>query len=230
MMKIVRESLLEGAKRAKGLVVIIDVFRACTTAAYVIANGAEKLITVSQVEEAFELKREYPELVLIGERKGRRIGGFDYGNSPYRMSQIDFSGKGVVLTTSAGTQGMVKAERADEILLGNFVCAGSNIRYIQKRRPDLLTLVAMGKSGLENRKEDEYCAEYIEKSLNGDEPKFSKIKESIRNYRSAKKFFDDSKPEFPEGDFHCAMDLDRFDFTMKAVEENGSIDIINVAP
>lgn len=228
-MDIVKESLIEGAKRAEGLVVIIDVFRACTTAAFVLDKGADKLIPVGEVQEAFELKKEDPEFVLIGERDGQKIEGFDHGNSPYRIKDVDFSGQSVVMTTSAGTQGIVHADKAEEILLGNFVCASSTIRYIQKRDPDILTLVAMGKAGLETRKEDEYCAEYIELTLKGEEPKFSKIKESIRNYRSAKKFFDGSKPEFPEGDFHCAMDLDRFHFVMKAVKGR-PIDIINVAP
>ena len=55
-MEIVIDSLLEGARRARGVVVIIDVFRAYTTAAVALSKGADKIILVAEVEEALALK------------------------------------------------------------------------------------------------------------------------------------------------------------------------------
>lgn len=55
-MEIRIESLLSGAERATGSVVIIDVFRAFTTAAVVLARGAEKIVMVSSIEEALALR------------------------------------------------------------------------------------------------------------------------------------------------------------------------------
>ena len=46
--------LIEGAKQARGLAVIIDVFRAFSTACYVVRNGAKEIIPVGNVELAYE--------------------------------------------------------------------------------------------------------------------------------------------------------------------------------
>jgi len=89
--KIQRFSLIEGAKQATGLAVVIDVFRAFTTAAYVMANGAERIYPVETVEEAFELKRSHHNWILMGEREGKQVPGFDYGNSPYDVKDVDFT-------------------------------------------------------------------------------------------------------------------------------------------
>ena len=74
--------LTEGAKKAKGLTVVIDVFRAFSTACYVFAAGAEKIIPVEHVEEAFNLKKTLTNVVMLGERLERKVPGFDFGNSP----------------------------------------------------------------------------------------------------------------------------------------------------
>lgn len=57
---------LEDADKATGLTVVIDVFRAFSTEAYIFANGASKIIPVLGLEEAHKLKKENPDYVLIG--------------------------------------------------------------------------------------------------------------------------------------------------------------------
>lgn len=222
-MKVITESLLEGAKRAKGLVVIIDVFRAFTTAAYVMNNGARKIIPVGSLDEAFELKRKNPDFILIGERNGLKVEGFDHGNSPAEIQNIDFTDKTVIQTTSAGTQGILNAKNADEILLCSFVNIQSTIDYIKKSNPEIVTMVSMGTSGVEKSDEDELCAGYIKDSLEGKKPDFSEIKSYLRTYKSALKFFDRSKPEFQEDDFYCAMSIDRFKFVLTVKKENNEV-------
>ena len=105
--------LIEGARQARGLTVIIDVFRAFSTACYVVRNGARQIIPVGDVDLAYQLKQQNPNYVLMGERKGKKLPGFDYGNSPTEIQSIDFSGKTVIQTTSAGTQGFANAKDAD---------------------------------------------------------------------------------------------------------------------
>ena len=92
-MQIETLDLIEGAKQARGLAVIIDVFRAFSTACYVVRNGAEEIIPVGDVELAYQLKEENPGCVLMGERKGQKLPGFDYGNSPTEIETVGFSGK-----------------------------------------------------------------------------------------------------------------------------------------
>jgi len=216
-LEIRRLSLIEGSRKAVGLTVVIDVFRAFTTAAYVMANGALRIHPVGTLEEAFRLRELNPGWLLMGERGGKPVPGFDFGNSPYEVRDVDFSGRVVVQSTSAGTQGIVNASGADEILPGSFVMADAIVEYIRKVNPRVVSLVAMGWSGRERSPEDELLAEYIETKLGGGEPDFEAMVDQVRAHPEGAKFFDPTRPEFNEGDFYCAMDLNRFSFCLKVV-------------
>ena len=157
--------LVEGARKAKGLTVIIDVFRAFSTACYIINNGAEKIIPVSEVSEAFQMKKNNPEFILVGEESEKKIPGFDFGNSPSHILNIDFYGKTIVQRTSSGTLGIVSTINADELITGSFVNAGAIIRYIHEQKPDNVSLVCMGYAALRPIEEDTLCAEYIADTL-----------------------------------------------------------------
>jgi 2-phosphosulfolactate phosphatase len=217
-LKIKRLSLLEGAKQATGLAVVIDVFRAFTTGAYVMANGAERIYPVATVEEAFKLKRLYHDWILIGERDGNQVLGFDYGNSPSDVKDVDFTGYSLIQTTSAGTRGLFNACGAEEILPGSFVIADAIVDYIKRKEPKTVSLVAMGWGGIGEAPEDEFLAEYIELKLIGKEPDFEEMKVKIKVHTEGAKFFDPTQTAFKEDDFHCAMDLNRFDFYLKLVK------------
>ena len=77
--------MIEGAKAATGVTVIIDVFRAFTVEAYLMNNGAKKVIPVGDIEIAYNYKKANPEVILVGERHGKILPGFDYGNSPSQL-------------------------------------------------------------------------------------------------------------------------------------------------
>jgi 2-phosphosulfolactate phosphatase len=109
-MEISIHSLLEGAKRATGWVAVIDVFRAFTTAAVALANGASSIVMVRTVEEALELRDAGIGQICMGEVRGRAPPGFDFGNSPFEISGVDFGGQTIIQRTSAGTQGIVAAK------------------------------------------------------------------------------------------------------------------------
>mgnify|MGYP003300609545 FL=1 len=127
--------LIEGAQAAKGLTVIIDVFRAMTVEAYVINNGAKDLIPMGSIEDARRYRDEHPGTLLMGERGGKKCEGFDFGNSPTAVKDFDFTGKTVVHTTSAGTQGIANATHASEILTGSMVNARAVAEYIKTHHP-----------------------------------------------------------------------------------------------
>ena len=69
-MKIYINSLLSGAKNAKGTVIIIDVFRAFTTAAFAFVGGAEKIILVDGAQKALKLKKKGYGDICFGEVDG----------------------------------------------------------------------------------------------------------------------------------------------------------------
>lgn len=74
--------MVEGAKEATGITVIIDVFRAFTVEVYLMNNGADKIIPVGDMQIAYDYKKDNPDTILVGERHGKILEGFDYGNSP----------------------------------------------------------------------------------------------------------------------------------------------------
>jgi 2-phosphosulfolactate phosphatase len=78
----IQRANLDTCHTATGLVVVIDVLRAFTTSAFLFQAGAEEIILVSGVDEAFQLRKEIPDSIIVGEVDGIRVPGFDLGNSP----------------------------------------------------------------------------------------------------------------------------------------------------
>jgi 2-phosphosulfolactate phosphatase len=208
--------LIEGAKQADGLVVVIDVFRAFSMECWLYALGAREIRPVGSIEETFAWKQKDAGCVLVGERHGRKIDGCDLGNSPSSINPDLIRGRRVIHTTSAGTQGVTNAVHADEIITGSFVNAGAIADYILKKSPDKVSLVCMGKEGLALAEEDELCAVYLKALLTGEE--IPDIDDRLKSLRTGggRHFFDPSLREvFPEKDFWMCIDRDRFDFVLQ---------------
>jgi len=207
--------LTEGAMKARGLTVVIDVFRAFSTACYIFAAGAEKIIPVEHVEEAFNLKKIFPEVVMLGERLERKVPGFDFGNSPSHIMNQDFSGKTIVMTTSSGTKGIANATGADEIITGSFVNAEAIVRYIRQKNPGVVSLVCMGYEGRYPTQEDTFLAEYVRAKLLKIETDFDAMKEILRTGDGAR-LLDPANHEWsPSSDFELCLAPYRFDFILK---------------
>ncbi len=217
--------LLKGAIEARGLTVVIDVFRAFSVACYVSNNGAEMILPVGDIQEAYRLKREIPNSILIGERNERIPEGFDYGNSPTHLLNIDFTGKIIIHTTTAGTQGLVNALNADERITGSFVNAPAIVRYIKLKQPSQVSLVCMGYSMKHPTEEDTLCAEYIKASLENTPIDFNKIKETIRNSSAKRLFMPENQTFSPSSDFDLCTDLGKFNFILKVDELNSRLQL-----
>lgn len=206
---------LEGAREATGHAVIVDVFRAFTTAAFCVGAGAREIVLFADHEQALALKRDDPSLFLTGEIGGRPIAGFDVGNSPSAILPLDLSGRRVAQRTSAGTQGVNAATRARGIALASFVIAEATVRYL-RRRVDEVTVVAMGHGGAEMATEDEACARYIAARLEDAPTDIAAIVASLW------KDEDPNWPDwFPRRDAELALDVDRFDFALPVTREGG---------
>ncbi len=208
--------LIEGAKQAEGLTVIIDVFRAFSMECWLYALGAAEVRPAGSIEETFAWKERDSSCILVGERHGRKIDGCDLGNSPSSVDPGLIRGRRVIHTTSAGTQGVVSAVHADEIITGSFVNAKAIADYILKAAPAKVSLVCMGKEGLEPAEEDELCAVYLKSLLTGEA--MPDIDDRLKALRTGggRHFFDPALQEvFPEKDFWMCIDRDRFDFILR---------------
>ncbi len=208
--------LIEGARQAEGLAVVIDVFRAFSLECWLYAMGASEIRPVGAVGEALSWREKDPGCVLIGERHGRKLDGFDFGNSPSTVNPDAVRGRRIIHTTSAGTQGVTNAVHAEEILTGCFLNASSVARYIRQRNPEKVTLVCMGREGLSPAEEDELCALYLESLLTGHV--MPDISERLQGLRAGggRHFFDPALQDvFPVKDFEMCIDRNRFDFVIR---------------
>ena len=218
----------EGARKATGVAVIIDVFRAFSVACYAFDSGASRLFATSTLEEAFTLKKKYPRAVLVGERNEKKPEGFDFGNSPTEILKTDLSGKTVIQTTTAGTQGLTSAGNADIVLTGSLVNAYAVVQYINVLKPPVVSLVAMGYRSEKSAEEDLLCATLIKSLLEGKDFNESLVPE-LRN-TSGKRFFDPSHLSFsPPTDFFLCTMIGRFGFVLKAIRlYDGSTELIRI--
>jgi len=211
--------LVEGAKAAKGLTVVIDVFRAMTVEAYIMNNHAERLYPVGDKDLAYRYKEEHPDALLVGERGGVMLPGFDFGNSPTQVKDFDFTGRTVIHTTSAGTQGTANATGASEIITGSLVNASAIAEYIRRKDPEDVSLVCMGLNAERPIEEDTLCAEYIRSLLKGC-PIDPAAQYPMLRATSGAKFFDKSRQDvFPESDFHLSTKLNRFNFVLRVEKD-----------
>lgn len=217
---------LGGAHGARGTVVVIDVLRAFTTAAYALASGARALELVATPEEAFARKAAEPESMLVGEVGGRPIPGFDHGNSPERMAALALAGRTLVLRSSSGVQGALAAlATADALLLGSLVTAAATVRAARALAHDV-TLVPMGAGGSEiglDGPEDDACAELLAARLAHRPLDWAGIEGRVRSGPAARAALDPTQAWITPGDLACALALDRFDFAIRARLESGRL-------
>lgn len=218
---------LEKCGTAQGVVVVIDVLRAFSTAAYAFGQGAEKITLVSSVEEAFTLKKQFPSARLMGEMDGHSIPGFDYNNSPTLIARQDLKGCHLIHRSSAGTQGVVRSINARLLLATGFCCAGATARLVTRTSPKEVTFVITGKGEGLWGDEDEACAEYLECLLKGKKPEPQEYLQRVRTSPAARKFITERHLDFPEMDLEYCTSLDRFAYAMQVKRQNG---LFNMQP
>lgn len=225
-MEIVLDSLLAGAARAEGRVAVIDVLRAFTTAAVALAGGASRVVMVGTVEEALDLRARGVAQACMGEVRGRRPVGFDFGNSPAEVSAARLDGMTVAQRTSAGTRGIgAAAGRAERLYAASLVTARATARALaapgSARR---VTLVAMGADGAARTDEDELCALHLRNLLEGRPGDPEAVRRLVLAGGEAPKFGDPGWPHLHPGDLDIALDVDRYDFAVRVrLEEVGAV-------
>ena len=226
-MEVTHTRLLEGAKTAVGVAVIIDVFRAFTCAPLLFSLGIQKSILVSTPQEAFALKEKNSGLVLIGEVEGIPIEGFDLGNSPseiLKKGTAFFEGKTVVHRTSSGVQGVLTAlDVADEVLPASYALAKSTARYILSKQPPRVSIVSTGWALKHPAPEDEWCGVYIAHLLGVNDYNHNEALEEILYDQTTQKFFDPEKPHFPPEDPIMCLQLNIHDFVLRATSDDGNV-------
>jgi 2-phosphosulfolactate phosphatase len=210
---------LETCHTATGIVVVIDVIRAFTSAAVMFARGAKEVYPVSGVEEALQLRAQLPNALASGEVGGAAPAGFDFGNSPSQTDVLDLTGKTIVQRTGAGTQGIVRSVNASTMFAASLTVAGATVKYVQRMNVDTVTFVITGESF--SGDEDLACAEYLEALLKGEQPNPEPFRQRVINSRDGLQHLDPLQTVFPLTDLDYCARIDAFDFVMLVSKEKG---------
>ncbi len=157
--------------------VLVDIYRSTSTMPILLRNGAREIITTETLAEAREIKRGNPNYIIVGERMGFRVPGFDYGNSPSKLLDIDFTGKIVIFTSTNGTKVLEKIIEGGEVFIGSFINADATFNAIRER--DSVSIVTSNRP--DGRAEEDYLfAEYLKKRLDGEEPSLDEYIQRVK--------------------------------------------------
>ena len=135
-------------------VVVIDVLRATSTINTILFSGAKSVKPVESLEECMKLKEDG--YIVMAERMGKKVEGFDYGNSPSKIEKNLFADRDVGIATSNGTKAIVKTKGSKITLISSFLNLSKVIEYLNSNSRDTL-LVCSGWKGSTNL-EDTMCA------------------------------------------------------------------------
>ena len=135
-------------------VVVIDVLRATSTINTILFSGAKSVKPVESLEECMKLKEDG--YIVMAERMGKKVEGFDYGNSPSKIEKNLFADRDVGIATSNGTKAIVKTKGSKITLISSFLNLSKVIEYLNTNSRDTL-LVCSGWKGSTNL-EDTMCA------------------------------------------------------------------------
>lgn len=214
-MNIVKRSLVSSASAATGIVVIIDVLRACTTIPIVLFRGAKEIWPIAS--EA-EINRSHPSYLTIGEvEHGASSSLFDFNNPPSEVCLADLAGRTVFLKTNNATEAMLNTSRAKETVLCSLVNIAAIANYILHCNPEEVKLLALGRLNMPGV-EDEVCASALEVLLLGSNIDQKAIIQKVLNCDCAVLVQDRlGKPE----DVELAVSFNAFPIVPKVYFEHG---------
>ena len=127
-------------------VVVFDVLRMTTTACALLDAGVSALTVVADPAAARAIAAERGAL-LLGERQGVALPGFDGGNSPLEVPNLAAEGREVLQCTTNGSRAVEAAAAAEQVFLGAVVNASALAEALLAAAPDEVLLVCAGTEG-----------------------------------------------------------------------------------
>lgn len=200
-----------------GAVVVVDVIRAFSTAAYAFGAGAAEIFLVGTVDEALAFKADHPGSLAMGEERGRRPSGFDFPNSPAMVRDADLEGRTLVQRTSAGTQGVVRAVDATRLWAASLVVASATARAVVRSGHGEPAYVITGR--FEDRpsggEDDTLTAALIERARIGEPLRADATSAALVGTEEARRTLALGAPHVDPRDIELAAAVDAFDFAME---------------
>jgi 2-phosphosulfolactate phosphatase len=215
---------IAAAAEATGATIVIDTFRAFTTAAVLLDRGVDPLYLTADVDIARDIARD-ERAILIGEDLGVRPEGFDLGNSPAEaLTAGDLAGRCAVQRSTAGTRSLIAAVRAGAapVYASSLVVATATARAVASR--SRVTIISAGLHGTERAVEDDLTADLITDLLVGTaDPSGIAAAVAATDRAELLRRAPWSHPD----DVAIAADVDRYGFAMEArLDDRGHIRLV----
>jgi 2-phosphosulfolactate phosphatase len=201
-----------------GAVVVVDVIRAFTTAAYAFGAGAAAIYLVGDVDEALRFKSDHPGVLAMGENRGMRPAGFDLPNSPAVVARAELSGRTLVQRTSAGTQGVVAATSATRLWAAGLANASATARAVDASGLGDPTYVITGcfaDRADRTGDDDRMTAELIERVRRGRPADAAATSAALQASDEAQRTLALPAEHCDPADIELAARVDVFDFAME---------------
>lgn len=150
---------LTPANQVPDCAIAVDVLRATTTIATVLAAGAEAVQVFSDLEQLMNVSEAWlPEKRLrVGERGGAKVSGFDLGNSPLECTPERVQGRRLFISTTNGTRALQRVQAASTVLAAAFVNRAAVVKYVLAQQPETVWILGSGWEGSFSL-EDTACA------------------------------------------------------------------------
>lgn len=180
-------NILDGRKTnsfEKSTKVLVDVFRSTSTMPIMLMRGVPKIIPTASIREARSMKRENPDYLVIGERYGMKVPGFDMNNSPSDALEFDLWGKISIFTSTNGTMVLRKIASTGKVYISSFINYEATAAALKdEERVDII--VSNRPDGPAD--EDYIYAEFLKETLTGGKPDFSLFANRIRDSKGSRR-------------------------------------------
>jgi 2-phosphosulfolactate phosphatase len=145
------------------VIVVVDILRATSCMTTALAHGIESITPFAKLDDCLECKANG--FFTAGERDGKKVDGFDLGNSPFEYMEPSLKGKKIAFTTTNGTQAIAKSVGASEVIIGSFLNLAAVVRHLKSLDQNIL-IVCAGWKGKVNLEDTLFAGALVEQ-LNG---------------------------------------------------------------
>lgn len=197
------------------VIIVIDVFRAFTTACCVLERNPTSYILTNKSTAVSHLISGLQDSFLIGKAERGVTLNYNIPNSPTRVKEVDIKGRNVFHRTEGGASGVLMSKGLGIILAAGLANADATVRYVLQLQNPEITILPMGHEGITPSLEDDICAQYIDAKFRGQTMDLAHYFADLRE-GPGKYFFTDDQWQYPREDFDCCMDLNRFNFAIHA--------------
>ena len=146
--------------------IVVDVLRATSTIATVLASGGEAVQAFSNLDQLIAVSENWPpeKRLRAGERGGAKVTGFELGNSPLDCTPEVVKGRRLFISTTNGTRALQRVQDSPIVLAAALINRAAVVKFLLEKQPEIVWIVGSGWEGSFSL-EDTVCAGAIAHSL-----------------------------------------------------------------